>query len=393
MLSYPDYTRCPVNVISSIMKFYRVGSAYPTLPELDKELDKFYKNVVLVVLDGMGTAMMEKNLPSSNFLRKYQVDNLTSVFPSTTAAAMTSYYTGVSPNEHAWLGWSLFLKEFCRTVDVFTNLDSYTKTPISTLNAANFLMPYETIYQEIKDSIIGNVQPFTIAQRGVNISEKGNIHKVVYKFDEACEIIKRICSLNHNTFTFLQWNSPDDVAHQEGCYSERTAERLRAISSHLAELCRTVKDTIVIITSDHGLVDISEEIKINQIPEIASCLVLPPFVESRAAACYVKYDRKTDFEKAVHSFLGNDFILLSRNDVLSKGLLGNGTTHAKTADFLGDYMICGIGDKTIKYQTLHTKPKPHHAADHGGLTDEEMIVPLIVVTTKQTKEFKQKKLI
>lgn len=189
MLSYPDYTRCPVNVISSIMKFYRINSAYPTLPVLDKELDKFYKNVVLVVLDGMGTAMMEKNLPASNFLRKYQVDNLTSVFPSTTASAMTSYYTGVSPNEHAWLGWSLFLKEFCRTVDVFTNLDSYTKTPVSTLSAANFLMPYETIYQEIKDSIIGNVQPFTIAQRGVNISEKGNIHKVVYKLDEACEII------------------------------------------------------------------------------------------------------------------------------------------------------------------------------------------------------------
>ena len=58
MLSYPDYTRCPVNVISSILKFYRINSSYPTLPLLDKELDKFYKNVVLVVLDGMGTAMM-----------------------------------------------------------------------------------------------------------------------------------------------------------------------------------------------------------------------------------------------------------------------------------------------------------------------------------------------
>jgi hypothetical protein len=92
---------------------------------------------------------------------------------------MTSYYTGVSPNEHAWLGWSLFFKEFCRTIDVYTNLDSYTKTPVVKTSAAEFVMPYETIYHSIEKSIIGDVQPFTISQTGVNIAERGNIHKTL----------------------------------------------------------------------------------------------------------------------------------------------------------------------------------------------------------------------
>lgn len=390
MLSYPDYARCPVNIISSVRKYYRVPVTYPTLARLDAELGKNYKNVVLIILDGMGTDMLEKNLPASNFLRKHRADNLTSVFPSATAAAMTSYYTGVSPNEHAWLGWSLYFKEFCRTIDVFTNLDSYSKTPVSRVSAAGFVMPYETIFKDIEDSILGNVQPFTIAREEINISENGNIHKTADRFERVCELIKLICESNQNTFTYVQWNSPDDTAHKEGCYGDRTAEKLRSLSSHIEALCSRLSDTLVIVSADHGMIDISEEIQINHIPDIADCLVVPPFVESRAAACYVKYDRRTDFERACRNYLGNDFMLFSRNDILSRGLLGKGRPHPKTIDFIGDYMICAIGNKSIRYQTLNEKPKTPHKANHGGLTDEEMIIPLIVIPTKQTKEHKKR---
>ncbi len=393
MLSYPDYTRCPVNIVSSIRKYYREPNVYPTLPKLDAHLSKFYKNIVLIVLDGMGTDMMERNLSPMSFLRRNFTENLTSVFPSTTAAAMTSYYTGLSPNEHGWLGWSLFFKEFCRTVDIFTNLDSYTKTPVASANAAEFVMPYETIYRDIADSIIGDVQPFTVTNEKVTIAEKGDIHKTADTFERVCELIKMICMSNQNTFTYVQWNSPDDIAHKDGVTGEKTAAALKSINKQLEVLCKDLTDTLVIVSADHGMKDITEEIKINYIPDIMECLVIPPFVESRAAACFVKNDRRTDFERAFHNHLGNDFILLSKNDILTKGILGDGRTHPKITDFIGDYMICAIADKSVKYLTLNTKPKPPHAADHGGLTEEEMIIPLIIIPTKQTKEYKQKKLL
>lgn len=393
MLSYPDYTRCPVNIISSIRKYYREPIVYPTLPRLDAHLTKFYKNIILIVLDGMGTDMMERNLSPMSFLRRNFTENLTSVFPSTTAAAITSYYTGLSPNEHGWLGQSLFFKEFCRTVDIFTNLDSYTKTPVASANAAEFVMPYETIYRDIADSIIGDVQPFTIANEKVNIAEKGNIHKTADTFERVCELIKMICMTNQNTFTYVQWNSPDDIAHKDGVTGEKTAAALKSINKQLEVLCKDLTDTLVIVSADHGMKDITEEIKINYIPDIMECLVIPPFVESRAAACFVKNDRRTDFERAFHNHLGNDFILLSKNDILTKGILGGGRTHPKITDFIGDYMICAIADKSVRYLTLNTKPKPPHAANHGGLTEEEMTVPLIIIPTKQTKEYKQKKLL
>ena len=82
MLCYPDYSRSIISVISSIMNYYRVPYEYPTVPALDKHLSNFYKNVVLIVLDGMGHDMLEHDLPSNSFLRSSCVSKLSSVFPS-----------------------------------------------------------------------------------------------------------------------------------------------------------------------------------------------------------------------------------------------------------------------------------------------------------------------
>ena len=393
MLCYPDYSRSIISVISSIMNYYRAPYEYPTVPALDKHLSKFYKNVVLIVLDGMGHDMLEHDLPSNSFLRSNCVSKLSSVFPSTTASAMTSFYTGVSPNEHAWLGWSLFFKEFCRTIDVFTNLDPYTKQPAAISSAAEFIMPYETIYRSIANSIIGEVQPFTISQSKVKIAENGNIHKTADKFDTVCELIGKICATNQNTFTYVQWCSPDDTAHRTGCYSDETKEKLADINRKLEALYKSVTDTLFIVTADHGMIDISDEILIDRIPEINDCLVLPPFIESRAMSFFVKSDRRTDCERAFTILLGQDFLLLSRREVFDKKLLGGGKTHKKTLDFIGDYFACAISDIGLRYRTMNAKPKIMNKANHGGLTEQEMTVPLIVAATKQTKEYKQKKLI
>lgn len=390
MLSYPDYTRCPINIVSSIRKYYKTASAYPSLPKLDAELGKNYKNVVLMVLDGLGTNMLERNLSASSFLRKRCVDSLTSVFPSTTAAAMTSYYTGVSPNQHGWLGWSLYFKEFCRTIDVFPNVDSYTKVAVSKVNAADFVMPYETIFVDISESILGNVAAYTVTPSDVTIRGKGKVSKYADNFEQVCDALKTICAEPKNTFTYVQWSSPDDVAHKEGCFSEKTAEKLASISVQLEKLAAKLTDTLIIVSADHGMIDVTDDIMINHIPQIADCLVVPPFVESRAAACYVKYDRRTDFEKACHTYLGNDFMLISRSDIIAKGLLGGGEPHPKTLDFIADYMLCAIGNVCIRYQTLNAKPKTQFSANHGGLTDEEMIIPLIVIPTKRTREYRKK---
>ncbi len=381
MLSYPDYERSLIGIVSSIKNYYRTSYEYPTLPLLDKELKKAYKNIVLIILDGLGTDMLVRNLSKQDFLRVNCAGNLTSVFPSSTVPAMTSYYSGLAPNEHGWLGWRLYFKEFNHTIDVFPNVDTYTKAAVTKTSAAEFVMPYETIFHDISRSFIGNIQPFTIAQKGVDIAETGNFHKTAEDFGKACEIISRICETEQNTFTFVQWNSPDDVAHKYGCYAPETKSCIASLNRQIEKLASSLKDTFIIVSSDHGMTDIESEILLHQIPELNECFVIPPFCEGRAMSFYIKYDKRSDFERLFASYFAGDFILLNKRDIIAKGILGRGKTHHKVMDFIGDYMACAVGGRILCYRTLNAKPKAMYLANHGGLTDKEMDIPLIMYGT------------
>ena len=51
---FPDYNHSILNLITSILKYYKVSTQYNTLEKIDQLLEKQYKNIVLIILDGMG---------------------------------------------------------------------------------------------------------------------------------------------------------------------------------------------------------------------------------------------------------------------------------------------------------------------------------------------------
>ena len=89
----PDYNNSILNLITSILKYYNVESKYNSLPEIDEILKKDYNNVVLLILDGMGENILNE-LNENELFRKNKIKTITSVYPTTTAAAMTTYYAG-----------------------------------------------------------------------------------------------------------------------------------------------------------------------------------------------------------------------------------------------------------------------------------------------------------
>lgn len=99
----PDYKHCILGTITSILKYYNVDSKHKSSEKIDKILnEKNYKNVVLLILDGMGDIVL-KNIDENGYFRKNQIDVVTSVYPSTTTAALTTYYAGKPPFETGWI--------------------------------------------------------------------------------------------------------------------------------------------------------------------------------------------------------------------------------------------------------------------------------------------------
>ena len=111
-----------LGVTSSLLRYYGAETSHKTLPLLDGRLAACPRNVVLLLFDGMGDAVVRGHLPEDSFLRRHMAAVIGTVFPPTTAAAITTVDSGLSPAEHGWLGWSLrFGALGGKIVEVFTN--------------------------------------------------------------------------------------------------------------------------------------------------------------------------------------------------------------------------------------------------------------------------------
>lgn len=88
----PDYNHSILNLITTVLKYYNVDTNHTSLESLEKIMTKKYKNIIFLVLDGMGEHILN-NISPNGFFNKQKIDCVTSVYPSTTTAALTTYYS------------------------------------------------------------------------------------------------------------------------------------------------------------------------------------------------------------------------------------------------------------------------------------------------------------
>ena len=95
----------------------------------------------------------------------------------------------------------------------------------------------------------------------------------------------------------------------------------------------------------------------------------------------VKEGMHDTFVKLFNEYFGNEFILKSKKEIIDEKLFGTGEEHELFRDSLGDYFGLAISDKFFKYSV--------HSVDlvsmHAGFTEDEMIIPLILLTKKGSK--------
>ena len=75
-------------------------------------------------------------------------------------------------------------------------------------------------------------------------------------------------------------------------------------------------------------------------------------------------------------------MLLTREEALKLNLFGFGDKHPRLDEFLGDFVAVSISDSIIRLQTYLTEGKVVKKSTHCGLTEDEMLVPVICIDKK-----------
>ena len=370
MIVKNNYNECLTNLACSIRKYFKLDYKHNTLDYIDKILDEYKpKNVVTILCDGMGSNIIDRVLDKEDFLIKNRLKPITTVFPATTVAATTSMLTGLNPCETAMLGWNMYYKDLDRTITTFLNSDKEDKNHIPLDSAIMYNSKYmirKTIMDDINEE--GIYKGYTLFPFGDNPYRD---------LDDMFSIIEEKCNEDGMKYIYAYDTEPDHSMHEIGCDTKEVSSIINDLNNRIESLSKKLTDTIIFAIADHGHHNI-KNIYINDYPDIENCLLRNTSLEPRAVNFFIKDDKKDLFKILFNKYFSKDFDLYSMQDVINSKLFGDGNENIVFRDILGDFLAIAKGDKALLY-----KGDESLKSQHAGYTEDEILVPLIVIKTKK----------
>lgn len=352
----PDYHQCILNTIASILKNLGQDSLYTEDQRMTKILnEKNYKNIIIMLLDGLGENILEHNTEEHCFLKQYHAYTNVAIYPSTTAASTTATKNGLSPITTGWTGWENYFREVDRNLTLFHGKNYVTDEPtgFDTYKA----LPYQLFYQElevIEPDFSNPDRKFKdVLDRSLDQLSKGKGIQYVYHQD------------------------PDHTMHEFGAYSEEACLSLKEINRELEEYVKKLpSDTLLIISADHGHTNVTP-IDLYSCKTIQKMLNRRPSNDSRCITFSVKEEYKDVFMTTFQTLFGYAYDIYPTQELIDQEFFGQkqDIPSPRVKDFLADFVAIGTKNYYFNYKGEDNMVFKSH---HAGITADEMLVPVII---------------
>lgn len=374
----PDYAGGGlVNLMASLIAGRGGAPRHSLLASLPIQDISDARNVLLLIVDGLGDGYLQRRGAGGELARRRR-SAITSVFPPTTAAAITTSYTGCTPLEHGLTGWYTY---FGAAGCVAAALPFRSRGENISLRergvTAEQTFPQPSLFGSLATrSIVVTCRQ--IIDSDYNVRHCAGAERVAYDTLDGLilEIEKAVKSGPERKFIYAYWPWYDTVSHQHGSESAQAAMELEKIDAAFGALLARLSgsDTLVIATADHGFIDSAPEESLELPASLASQLRFPLCGERRVAYCYVHSQR--DFLDQAKQWLGERADVRPSRELLDEGWFGPGAAHPGFAERIGDVALVMRGKYTIKDWTPG-EARYLHIGNHGGTSADEMMIPLI----------------
>ncbi|MEA2902207.1 MAG: hypothetical protein QOH36_2094 [Actinomycetota bacterium] len=348
----PDYGgACIASVVPALFGDRR----RPWMPE--PVLDA--AQVVLLVVDGLGWQQLQACRRSAPTLGAMAGGPITSVAPTTTAAALTSITTGRPPAEHGIVGYRVHVGGG----QVLNVLRWRTDTGDAPEPHALQRLP---VFDGTAPPVVSRGE---FAQTGFTEAHLGGTRLHGWRTPSALVVEVRRLVQAGEPFVYAYYDGIDKIAHQHGLGEHYEAE-LAFVDRLVADLRAVLPPgAVLLVTSDHGQVDVGDNV-VPVAPEVEADVA---FVsgESRFRWLHAQPGtaaRLADNAKAAHSDVA---WVRTRDEVAAEGWLGSRLPVERLGDVvLAPFEATGFLDPADPGE-LRLRSR------HGSLTPDEMWVPLL----------------
>jgi hypothetical protein len=366
------------------------GGAYPE-PE----------KIVLVFVDSFGWEFWQRWWPRSRVMRRVVEDGvltpISALFPSTTAASVTTINLGTPPARHGVYEWNMFVPEFGEVIQSlpFALLGAGPGSAATKGYAIDGLMDArETAHHRLRRCGVASVQvagrayvdsPYNqAASAGAELLPYTTLAEAVVALDTAL-------ARPGKAFVNLYWPGLDTAAHLHGPGSAVHDAEVIAFWSALDALLagRRGDDTLWLFTADHGhlAVPAAETLYVNhRWPHLRSALATSatgatiwPCGSPRDMFLHIRPDRLAAVMQTLREGLADIAEVLAVDDAVAAGLFGAPPLSSSFRSRLGDVLVLPYAGHFVWWHEpglLANRFNGHH----GGLAAEELITVLGVAT-------------
>jgi hypothetical protein len=398
----PDYRGyCLCNVPPTIFSLFGLGDGGRGLPRdaLGPTETSGTENVVLFLLDGLGYSEWRKQ-KENGFIgalsRKGNVRPISTVFPSTTAAALTTISTGLTPQEHGLPEWYVYMKEIGEVIVTlpFARAGEPGRDTLVGAMDPRALFDGTTIFERLK---AGGVESTSLTNRVLahtaysEVARRGSkVEPYISASDLSVNLRNLVERAKGKNLFYVYWSFIDTIEHSYGPNTEVATIEASLISYALQEgfLSKLSNDaarrTLVLVTADHGQVNVDPKktLYMNRFGKLVKALSttpsgkrIPPWGSARDAFVSVDETRLDEMKAYLTHKLEGVASVLKTKDAIKQGLFGINEPTRKFRRRVGNLMILPHGTNTVwfRYRKGDSLDLRGH---HGGLSQDEMTIPL-----------------
>lgn len=359
-----DSTRNISGVAPQLLAALRGGSA--DLP--------LARSVVLVVVDGLGAPALRAHAGHARTLSSAMAkkDVAGSVFPTTTAAALTSLLTGAVPGAHGLVGYSVRDPESDALVNLLSGWEAGGIDPLEWQSAP-------TVFEQGAASghpVFALGVPAYAGSGFSGATLRGAEFRSAPGAAERVQLAWELADAHDGAIVYCYLPEVDKAGHRHGVDS---AEWVAALEDVDAALSRTVPDGVgVLVTADHGMIDVPQHRHLildaaggwhDGIRHIGG--------EPRMLHVYTEPDvDQTALLSRWRRDLEGAADVVSRAEAIEAGLFGPVASDAVRRR-IGDMLVIARGTVALYDGEADDQRARGMVGQHGALTPEEWRVPFI----------------
>jgi hypothetical protein len=340
------------------------------------------EHLIFVLLDGLGMSTV-RLMPEDSFIRSHLRDEIAAGCPSTTACALTTVATAEYANCHGVTGWFTYLPELELTATMLPFHDRFTHIPLGArgIKVADVLQ-LPPICGKMKRDVLTVVPAFIRDTPYNNFARAGTRGVGYLSFRHAFdEVITHIVAATGPTYTHVYLPEIDSQCHKAGVCHSDVMPLVMKIDSELKRLAGTVEGRAkIVVSADHGLIDVPRNHQhfLSEGDPLLEMLHVPPTGDARMPVFHVRSDRRAVFAELFQKVFGEEMVLITKDQAEQMELFGCGQWSAWAKPRFGDFIAIPYRPATLSYHAANKPMGSLFQAVHGGMSPEEMEIPLCV---------------